>query len=408
MNISLIGLQWGDEGKGKIIDFLSIFFDITLRYNGGHNAGHIIYYNNIKKKLKLIPSGFFKKNSLCYISNNVILSLKNIIIELNELILFTNFNLYLKKIIISNKCTLNIIINELIDYLIDKIIKINTTLSGIGPTFVLKYLKCSLFLNNINCIYFIKKIKKNIFFYNLFFFFFNLKLKILYKNILLVKILLFKKFFYFCINNNKIINNNYKKIFESSQGCLLDLNCGTYPFVTSSNTINKSIYILSNYYLYNLKFLGIFKSYITRVGNGFFLSKFNFYKNLIFAIFNNEIGTNSSRIRNSGWLDLFLIIKMIKINNISNIIITKMDILCFFKKIKIILNYFLIKNSNLINKINIYNYKIKIFNSWKYNYNNYFKNEINFHKYIRFIEKYTNTPIFIISIGKHIFDLIIL
>ncbi|AFP83508.1 adenylosuccinate synthetase [Candidatus Carsonella ruddii] len=408
MNISLIGLQWGDEGKGKIIDFLSIYFDITLRYNGGHNAGHIIYYNNIKKILKLTPSGFFKKNSFCYISNNVILSLKNIILELNELILFTNFNLYLKKIAISNKCLLNIIINELIDYLIDKILKIGTTLSGIGPTFVLKYLKCSLFINSIYYIYFIKKIKKNIFCYNLFFFFFKLKIKILYKNIIFINIILLKKFFFFFINNDKIINNNNKKIFESSQGCLLDLNCGTYPFVTSSNTINKSIYILSNYYLYNLKFIGIFKAYLTRVGNGFFLSKFNFYKNLIFALFNNEIGTNSNRIRNSGWLDLFLIIKMIKINNISNLIITKMDILSFFKKIKIIINYFLIKNSNFINKVNIYNYKIKIFNSWNNNYHKYYKNEKNFHKYIRFIEKYTNTPIFIISIGKNIFDLIII
>ncbi|MBY0585477.1 adenylosuccinate synthetase, partial [Candidatus Carsonella ruddii] len=85
MNISLIGLQWGDEGKGKIIDLLTNYSDINIRYNGGHNAGHIIYINNIKKKIRILPSGIFKKNCLCLISNNVLLSLNNLILELKNI-----------------------------------------------------------------------------------------------------------------------------------------------------------------------------------------------------------------------------------------------------------------------------------------------------------------------------------
>ncbi|AQU89454.1 adenylosuccinate synthetase [Candidatus Carsonella ruddii] len=399
MNLSIIGLQWGDEGKGKIIDLLSNYSELNIRYNGGHNAGHIIYIKNIKKNIRILPSGIFKKNCLCLISNNVLLSLFNLLKELKNI---KNNLIISENVFIVNK------IDEFIDYLIDKIINIGTTFSGISICYLRKYLKCCLSIRNVFFINYYNLVKKIIFFYNLFFIFFKIKLKIIFLNF---SINIKKLIFFFkkkIVKNNIFINNKNNKIFESSQGALLDFDLGTYPFVTCSSTINKSIFINSNFFLKKIKFIGIIKSYITRVGNGFLLSKIKKFKNNLFSILTKEFGTNSLRLRKSGWLDLICLINMIKINNISNIILTKMDSFIFIKYLKIIINY---KSSNIFlnHKNNFFckeNY-IKFF-SWKtvnYKYN---LNEKNFHLYVRFIEKSINTPISIISIGKRIKDIIIL
>ncbi|XZR52626.1 MAG: adenylosuccinate synthetase [Candidatus Carsonella ruddii] len=399
MNLSLIGLQWGDEGKGKIIDFISNFGNIIIRYNGGHNAGHIIYKNNKKNIIKILPSGIFKKYCLCLLSDNVFLLIENLLKEIN-----INF----KNVFISKNIFIINLIDEFVDYLFDKIIKIGTTFSGISVVNFRKVIKCCFNIRNIFKFNFINILKKNLFFYNIIFFFFKLKLKIsiffllkkIKKNIFFIK----KKI----INNYIIVNSNINKFFESSQGVLLDFNKGTFPFVTNSNIINKSIYINTNFYIKKIKFVGIIKSFSTRVGNGFFNTKFKKKKNSFFSYINKEFGSNTLRLRNSGWIDLNSLIEMIKINNISNLIITKMDSLICLKYIKILINYKINDKKTFDYKNNIYNNNYFLFNSWKNIYNNYSKNEINFHLYIRFIEKITNTPIIIISIGKNETDLIFL
>ncbi|WMC19299.1 MAG: adenylosuccinate synthetase [Candidatus Carsonella ruddii] len=399
MNLSLIGLQWGDEGKGKIIDYISNFSNIIIRYNGGHNAGHTIYKNNKKNIIKILPSGIFKKYCLCLLSNNVFLLIENLIKEIN-----INF----KNIFISKDIFIINLIDEFVDYLFDKIIKIGTTFSGISIVNFRKNIKCCFKIRDTFKFNFIKILKKNLFFYNIIFIFFKIKIKI-FKFLLFKKI---KKNIFFIkkkiINNYLIINSNNNKFFESSQGVMLDFNKGTFPFVTNSNIINKSIYINTDFYLKNIKFLGIIKSFSTRVGNGFFNTKFKKKKTELFSYINKEFGSNTLRIRKSGWIDINSLIEMIKINNISNLIITKMDSLVCLKYIKLLINY-KINNKKIFdfqNNIFINNYLL--FNSWKNIYFNYNKNEKNFHLYIRFIEKITNTPIIIISIGKNEKDLIFL
>lgn len=399
MNLSIIGLQWGDEGKGKIIDFLTNYSELNIRYNGAHNAGHIIYIKNIKKNIRILPSGIFKKNCLCFISNNTMISLKNLFKEIKNI---------KDNLIISKECKILNNFDELIDVYIDKFNNIGTTGSGVSIFSIRKYIKICFNILDICNFNFFNIIKKNIFFYNLYFIFFKIKLKIIFflfifkikKNIFLLK----KKI----VNNNIFVNNKYNKIFESSQGAMLDIDVGTYPFVTCSNTINKSIFINSNFFLKNIKFLAIIKSYITRIGNGFFISKLKKKKNFLFSIITNEFGTNSFRIRSSGWFDLISIVEMIKINNISNIILTKIDIFIFLKYLKILINY-KIKKKYFNYKINfIYKKKFLKFCSWNKINKKYFLNEKNFHLYVRFIEKVINTPISIISIGKESNDLIIL
>ncbi|MBY0585320.1 adenylosuccinate synthetase, partial [Candidatus Carsonella ruddii] len=283
------------------------------------------------------------------------------------------------------------------------------TYSGISVCYIRKYLKCCLFIKNIYKLNYYNIIKKIIFFYNLFFVFFKIKLKINFYFFSLKN----KKILFFLkkkiIKNNIFINNKYNKIFESTQGSLLDLDIGTFPYVTCSNTINKSIFINSNFFLKKIKFIGILKSYITRVGNGFFFSKIKKNKNNLFSLITKEFGTNSLRLRKSGWLDIISIIEMIKINNISNIILTKMDSFIFLKYIKIIINYKTKKNIFLNYKDNMFcKNNFLLFSSWKIINKKYCLNEKNFHFYIRFIEKILNTPISIISIGKNINDVIIL
>ncbi|BCG49252.1 adenylosuccinate synthetase [Candidatus Carsonella ruddii] len=401
MNLSVIGLQWGDEGKGKIIDLLTNYCNINIRYNGGHNAGHVIYLKNIKKVVRILPSGVLKKKCLCLISNNVALLLNNLLYEISDV--------NKDKIIISKNIFIINKIDELIDYLIDKILKIGTTYSGISIFYIRKYSKCCFQIKNLyNIIYFIKNFNI-IFFYNLYFFFFKIKLKI---NIFLFSKKTKSMLHFFknnIVNNNKFINNSYKKIFESSQGALLDFDLGIYPFVTCSNIINKSIFISSNFFYNKIKYLGIMKSYSTRVGNGSFLSKLEINKNYLLSLLTNEFGTNSLKVRKIGWLDLVAIIEMIKINNISSLILTKMDSLIFLKFIKIVISY-KINNKKYYNyKDNLfYNNQCIFFNSWNISNKLYFKNEKNFHIYIRFIEKILNTPISIISIGKHERDIIFL
>ncbi|BFI90853.1 adenylosuccinate synthetase [Candidatus Carsonella ruddii] len=399
MNLSLIGLQWGDEGKGKIIDFLSNFSNLIIRYNGGHNAGHTIYKNKKKYIIKILPSGLFKKYCLCLLSDNTLLLLENLLKELK-----INF----KNIFISKNIFIINLVDEFIDYLFDKITKVGTTYSGISIINFRKVIKCCFNIRNTFNFNFIKLLKKNLFFYNIIFVFFKIKFKIILfflikkikKNIFLIKNKV--------INNNLIINCKINKFFESSQGVMLDFDKGTYPFVTNSNIINKSIYINSNFYLKNIKFLGILKSFSTRVGNGFFNTKFKKKKNFFFSCINKEFGSNTLRLRNSGWIDLISLIEMIKINNISNLIITKMDSLICLKYIKILINYKINNKKFFDYKNNIFKNNYLLFNSWKNVKNEYFKNEKNFHFYIRFIEKITNTPIVIISIGKNEKELIFL
>ncbi|AGS06525.1 adenylosuccinate synthetase [Candidatus Carsonella ruddii] len=401
MNLSIIGLQWGDEGKGKIVDLLTNYCNINIRYNGGHNAGHVIYLKNIKKIVRILPSGILKKKCLCLISNNVALLLNNLLYEI--------LDIDKNKIILSKNIFLVNKIDELIDYLIDKILKIGTTYSGISVFYMRKYSKCCFQIKDLySIIYFIKSFNI-IFFYNLYFFFFKIKLKINIFSFLEKT----KSMLYFLkkniINNNKFVNNNYKKIFESSQGALLDFDLGIYPFVTCSNIINKSIFINSNFFFNKIKYLGIMKSYSTRVGNGNFQSKLNINKNHLLSLLTNEFGTNSLKIRKIGWLDLISILEMIKINNISNLILTKLDVLVFLKFIKIVISY-KIKNKKYFDYRNslFYNNCCIFFNSWNTINNIYSKNEKNFHIYIRFIEKILNTPISIISIGKHEQDVVFL
>ena len=414
MKIDLIlGLQWGDEGKGKIVDVLTENYNIIARFQGGPNAGHTLEFDGIKHVLHTIPSGIFHNNKLNIIGNGVVIDpviLKTEIDKLSDL----NVDLS-EKLMISRKAHLILPTHRLIDKaseLSKGKKKIGSTLKGIGPTYMDKTGRNGLRggdleldgwdekLNNL-----IKKHLNLIKNFNVDFDFDIKKLTDEFnESLIFLRKIKFIDSEHFL---NKSIDEGKKVLGEGAQGSLLDIDFGTYPFVTSSNTTSAGactgLGIAPNKIN---KVFGIFKAYTTRVGSGPFPTELFDPTGERMAKVGNEFGATTGRPRRCGWLDLVSLKHSITVNGVTDLIMMKGDVLSGIDKIKVCTKYnyngksvdympFSILNEN-IDPIyeEVDGWEEDITQAKSYN-----DLPLNFKNYVEFLEDKLNLKIKIVSVG---------
>jgi len=342
-NTLILGLQWGDEGKGKIVDNLSENIDIVCRFQGGHNAGHTIKVNSEKTVLHLIPSGILHKNTKCLIGNGVVLALDALDKEINNLkergIDFKN------RFFVSSACTLILPTHISIDQVRDKQESIGTTGRGIGPAYEDKIGRRAIRFGDIGDQDLLKEKVEMLVGYH------NRILKDLYQhkphsvNEVFDEIMKYKHLYdEFCIDSQDLmyewVKNKKSILFEGAQGTLLDIDHGTYPYVTSSSTTAGGVSTgLGIGPKYINKIIGISKAYTTRVGEGPFLTELFDEDGALLAKRGNEFGATTGRPRRCGWLDLVALKKAIFTNSVSDLCITKLDVLDETKVIRVCVEY---------------------------------------------------------------------
>ncbi|GIW22946.1 MAG: adenylosuccinate synthetase [Candidatus Sericytochromatia bacterium] len=383
MNIVIIGSQWGDEGKGKIVDYLSEKAEITVRFQGGNNAGHTVIIGSDIFKLHHIPSGICQ-NKICVLGNGVVINLPFLITEIKQL---QEKGLSVKdKLFISEKA--HIITQKHQD--IDKkqeenrSNKVGTTGKGIGPCYTDKVSRFGVrmidFINNKDLIPEYSQ------YYDL------------------IKSFIIDTTYFL----NKAIREGKNIIFEGAQGTFLDIDHGTYPYVTSSNTISSAACTGSGIAPKHInKVIGILKAYTTRVGNGPFPCELNNDIGEFLVNEGKEFGTTTGRKRRCGWLDLFMANYAVDINGIDYWVITKLDVLNKLEEINVCIGYEyenkkLISYPSLANILENVKPIYKKFNGWKTSLENCktFKDlPIEAKEYLNFIQEFTNIPIAIVSIG---------
>ena len=344
-NLTIVGAQWGDEGKGKIIDHLSNKYDIVLRFQGGHNAGHTIVVGKEKFILSILPSGLIR-NKLCIIGSSVVIDPVHF---LNEISLLKKKKIKIsnKNLKIANNASLLLEFHKIIDVLREKISsskKIGTTGRGIGPCYEDKVARRGLKINDLEDLSVLKKRLKDLINYqNIFLKHLSLT-QISFNKIFKLLKSIRKKILPYSVDVSEFINNkkNLKKkfLFEGAQGLMLDIDHGTYPFVTSSNTIPATAAISIGLKPSKLgHILGIVKAYTTRVGEGPFPTEIKSSIGLTLAKQGNEFGSVTGRPRRCGWFDAVQCKKAINIAGIDMLALTKIDVLDNFKKIKICYQY---------------------------------------------------------------------
>jgi len=345
-NVVVIGSQWGDEGKGKIVDWLSEKADVIIRFQGGHNAGHTLVIDNVTYKLKLLPSGIVRKNKISIIGNGVVIDPWALLDEIKKIeklgVKITNKNLY-----IAENATLILPLHRELDEIREDVKttdKIGTTRRGIGPAYEDKVGRRAIRVMDLSS-------KKNLSTrLDMMLFHHNAIRKSLGKNKInkkkLVndlikissKILKYSKPIWKEINQLK--RKKRKLLFEGAQGMLLDIDHGTYPFVTSSNTVAGSASTGTGCGPDTINYvLGIVKAYTTRVGEGPFPTELNNKTGDKIGKRGNEFGTVTNRKRRCGWFDAVLVKQSCIISGIDGIALTKIDVLDTFKDLYLCVGY---------------------------------------------------------------------
>ncbi len=345
-NIVVVGSQWGDEGKGKIVDWLSSEADVIVRFQGGHNAGHTLVIDGVVYKLRLLPSGIVRKNKISIIGNGVVVDPWALLEEISE-IKSKNVEVNSNNLILSEAATLILPFHKEMDEIREDAAgksKIGTTRRGIGPAYEDKVGRRSIrvmdlasesnldkrldvVLNHHNAIR--KGLGKPEF-----------KKEQLKKDLLNIapQILKFSQPVWKKIDNFK--SQNKKILFEGAQGVLLDVDHGTYPFVTSSNTVASSAATGSGCGINSINYvLGITKAYTTRVGEGPFPTELTDEIGDLLGTRGKEFGTVTSRKRRCGWFDGVLVRQTLKISGIDGIALTKLDVLDELDEIKMCIAY---------------------------------------------------------------------
>ncbi len=413
-NIVVIGTQWGDEGKGKIVDILSEKSDIIVRFQGGHNAGHTLVVGSNEYKLSLLPSGIIRNNKISIIGNGVVVDLTHLCTEINKL-KSRDIEITSKNLMLSENCFLILPIHQYVDQLrearkFDK--KIGTTGRGIGVAYEDKVGRRGIRISDLkNKLIFEKKMEELYEFHNIWIesFGFEKSDKIKDQKLILEAYKKIKP--YVCnawLSLNKFVLENRKILFEGAQGTFLDIDHGTYPFVTSSNTISGNASVGSGVGPNCIDYvLGITKAYTTRVGNGPFPTEEDSIYGDTLAKIGKEIGTVTGRKRRCGWFDAVLIKKAVIISGITGLALTKLDVLDGFDEIKICYGYNLngrkidtlpLDEDNQNNLIPMY----KSFSGWKsktYGINTYEELPDKAKSFIKEIENLVNCRVDIISTG---------
>ena len=343
-NIVIVGAQWGDEGKGKIVDLLTQYADLVVRFQGGNNAGHTIVLKGEKFVVHLIPSGILYEDKKCMIGNGVVLDPAVLIEEMDEI----KRRGYFKddsQLMISEETHLILPYHRRIDIARERIFKIGTTGRGIGPAYEDKVARCGIrVVDLMDERVFREKLEANL----------------IQKNIYLTQVLkekgfefpeIFNEYLQYKNRLEKYVRNTslilYEEIkggkqvlFEGAQGALLDVDHGTYPFVTSSNTLAGNACVGSGIGPTMINsVIGVAKAYTTRVGEGPFPTELFDEIGERIRRRGGEYGATTGRPRRCGWFDAVVVNHSIRVNGIREIVITKLDVLNDFDTIKICVGY---------------------------------------------------------------------
>jgi len=345
-NVVVVGSQWGDEGKGKIVDWLSSEADVVVRFQGGHNAGHTLVVDGNTYKLRLLPSGIVRKNKISIIGNGVVVDPWALLDEIKE-IKSKGINVDQKNLILSESANLILPFHKEMDEIREDAAgkaKIGTTRRGIGPAYEDKIGRRSIrvmdLLSENNLDHRLKNVLahhnairkglgKKIF-----------EKEQLKKDLLKIapEILKFSQPVWKKLDEFK--SRGKKILFEGAQGILLDVDHGTYPFVTSSNTVASSAATGTGCGPNTINYvLGITKAYTTRVGEGPFPTELKDKTGELLGTRGKEFGTVTSRKRRCGWFDGVLVRQTIKISGINGIALTKLDVLDELNEIKMCVAY---------------------------------------------------------------------
>ncbi|URJ23151.1 adenylosuccinate synthase [Blochmannia endosymbiont of Camponotus sp. C-003] len=355
-SIVVIGAQWGDEGKGKIVDWLASRAQYVVRYQGGDNAGHTIVVDRKKITLHLIPSGILHNHVTTVITNGVVLSPVSLIKEIK--ILLKSGLSTCKRIFVSASCPMLLPYHVAMDLARenDRISKtIGTTGCGIGPAHEDKVARRALRISDLYNIKSFKKKLKNVIDY------YNFQLVNYYKThpinyqIVLDEVMSVSDMLIdMVVDVTELLDDAAKRgdsvIFEGAQGSLLDVDHGTYPYVTSAHTISGSVSVGAGVGLSYIDYvLGIVKAYSTRVGFGPFPTELSNDIGNWLCMNGNEFGSTTGRRRRTGWFDAVSVRYSVKINSFSSCCLTKLDVLDGLKELKICIAY-RNKNGQIIHK----------------------------------------------------------
>ena len=415
-SLILVGTQWGDEGKEKIVDHFSKKFNAVCRFQGGHNAGHTIYKEEEKFVLHLIPSGVFCENVSCFIGQGVILSIDSLLEEIKQL---EEKGIELEgKLRISRYCSLLLPLHAKIDQLReDNKNSIGTTRRGIGPAYEDKTARRSIKAFDLEDSDLLEsKLSSLVEYYN-----FQIKNihnsePFSYDEVYRQLIDSYHKAAKYFGDVTDTLEDIYEKggniLYEGAQGTLLDVDYGTYPYVTSSNTLATSVGVGSGFpkSIYS-DVLGIAKAYTTRVGAGPFPTELFCEVGQNIAKQGNEFGATTGRPRRCGWLDLVALKYSAKLNNLTELCITKLDVLDSFKEIKACINYEVDGKTTSFKSRLLHKAKpiYKSFEGWDCSLEkckNYADLPKNAKEFLEYIESYVGVKIGLISNGPNREDLI--
>ena len=407
----ILGLQWGDEGKGKIVDFLAEKYDIVARFQGGPNAGHTLKFGGKKFVLHTIPSGIFRENLINVIGNGVVIDPITFEREINNL-KAANVE-YQTRLLVAKKAHLILPTHRLLDAASEAAkgsAKIGSTLKGIGPTYMDKTGRNGLRVGDILLPSFQKRyeaLKEK-----------HLELLKVYPSVsfdleaeearwfasleTLKSMQLIDSEYY--INEN--LNNGKKILAEGAQGSMLDIDFGTYPFVTSSNTVTAGVCVGLGVAPSKIgEVIGVTKAYCTRVGGGPFPSELHDSIGDLLRTEGAEFGSTTGRPRRCGWIDLPQLRYTIMLNGVTQLCITKIDVLNIFEEIKAATHYKY--NGELSTDLPFDINEVKVEPVWK-SFKGWMKNldDLDYEslpsvlkEFTLFLEEYLEVPVTMISTG---------
>ena len=409
----VVGSQWGDEGKGKIVDVLSNKMDYVVRFQGGNNAGHTVVVNNEKTVLHLLPSGILSENATCIIGPGVVIDPFVLLEELESLEKRGMDTSHLK---ISGRAHIIMPYHILLDKLQEQKLaknKIGTTKRGIGPCYADKFTRIGLRIADLKDFEYFKE---------------RLESTLTIKNEQIVKLYDEEPFDYDTLVDqfrtireklidrivdsvsmvNDAIADNKNILFEGAQAAMLDINYGTYPYVTSSSPTSAGVLTGTGVSPKALDYIiGVVKAYSTRVGEGTFVTELFDESGEKIREIGNEFGATTGRPRRCGWLDLVVVKQACLINGLTDLVVTKIDILSGFKEIPVCVGYEIdgVRTNAIPASINEYNKAKPVYEfmpGWDEDITgirDYDKLPVNCQNYLKFIEDYTGTRISLVSVG---------
>lgn len=407
----LLGLQWGDEGKGKIVDVLTPNYQVIARFQGGPNAGHTLEFNGIKHVLHTIPSGIFRPDAVNVIGNGVVI---DPVILMKEITALRNMGVNMKNSLrISKKAHLILPTHKVLDAASEAqkgTSKIGSTLKGIGPTYMDKTGRNGLRIGDIFLDTFknkyetlVAKHKELVRFYNFEYDITNAEKEWFAAIVEIKQLEIIDSEIYL----NQTMKEGKRVLCEGAQGSLLDVDFGTYPFVTSSNTTCAGactgLGIAPNK-IENV--FGIFKAYCTRVGSGPFPTELNNEVGEKMRKIGNEYGSTTGRERRCGWLDLPALKYAVMLNGVTELIMMKADVLNTFEEINVCVAYSIDGNTTeyfpydaTISNIEPSYVSMKGWNCSTDQINDFEELPTELKSYIAFIENAVGVPITIVSLG---------